>query len=419
MYVPVPALGAGRWACSVEPNGYHGPDFRQVSMNVVLVNYFYNPELETADRLLNRYASLVGWAEGLQAAGARSTVLQRFHQNIRMEHWGVLWQFVADGFGPRLRAWQVPVRLHRMARALCVGNRAQNETTVIHVNGLLFPLQVRALREVLPRECAIAVQHHAEKPRQGLRGLVQGWGLKAADGFLFAGRELGQPFVKQGAIRSMENVYQIMEGSSWFSPHERTPARALTGMHGTPVILWVGRLNANKDPLTVLTGFEQVVKEAPGARLYMAYSTEDLLPQVRAYLGESPILGKSVTLLGSIPHADLENYYNSADFFILGSHYEGSGYALAEALACGVIPVVTDIPSFRMMTDGGRIGGLWTPGDAGALREVMLDLLRRPWPPMSAAARGFFKEHLSFPAIGRQAMAIYEELAARRGRSAT
>jgi glycosyltransferase involved in cell wall biosynthesis len=388
-------------------------------MNVVLVNYFYSPELDTVDRLLDRYISLVGWAEGLQAAGVRSMVLQRFCQNSRLEHRGVLWQFVADRFGPRLRGWQVPVRLHRMVRASCVGTWAQNEPTVVHVNGLLFPFQVRGLRIMLPGRCAIAVQHHAGRPWQGLRGLVQGWGLEAADGFLFAARGLAEPFVKQGAIRGMGDVYQIMEGSSWFAPQDRTSARALTGMYGTPVVLWVGRLNQNKDPLTVLAGFEQVVKEAPGARLYMAYSTEDLLPQVRACIGESVVLGKTVTLLGKIPHAELERYYNSADFFVLGSHYEGSGYALVEALACGVIPVVTDIPSFRMMTDGGRIGGLWTPGDPGALCEVMLNLLRRPWPPMSAAARGFFKEHLSFPAIGRQAMAIYEELAARRGRSAT
>ncbi len=51
-------------------------------------------------------------------------------------------------------------------------------------------------------------------------------------------------------------------------------------------------------------------------------------------------------------------YYNSADYFVLGSHYEGSGFSLVEAMSCGVIPIVTDIPSFRMMTNNGKIGTL-------------------------------------------------------------
>ena len=43
----------------------------------------------------------------------------------------------------------------------------------------------------------------------------------------------------------------------------------------------------------------------------------------------------------------MPNYYGAADVFVSGSHSEGSGYALIEAMSAGVVPVVTDIPSFR------------------------------------------------------------------------
>lgn len=385
-------------------------------MHVILVNYVYDADLEAAGGLLSRYVTLTGWAEGLQAAGARVTVLQRFHQNVRLEQQGIVYQLVADGYGPRLRGWQVPGHLHRRARACCVEGSSPGQSTTIHVNGLLFPLQVRALRATMPGVCAIAVQHHAGRPWPGVRGLWQRWGLGAGDGFLFAARDLAQPFVQQGAIRSSQDVYEVMEGSTRFALQDRAPARARTGLHGTPVVLWVGRLNRNKDPLTVLGGFEGVLEQVPGARLYMVYSEEDLLSQVQSRIAGSATLNRSVELLGYVPYAELAHYYNSADYFVLGSHHESSGYALVEALACGVVPIVTDIASFRMMTDGGRIGALWPPGDAGALSAAALDLWQYPREPLSRAARSFFEGRLSFPAIGRQAVAIYRQLAARRAR---
>ena len=47
-------------------------------------------------------------------------------------------------------------------------------------------------------------------------------------------------------------------------------------------------------------------------------------------------------------------FYSAADLFVVGSHHEGSGYSLMEACACGAMPVVTDIPTFRLLTAAER-----------------------------------------------------------------
>jgi glycosyltransferase involved in cell wall biosynthesis len=385
-------------------------------MHIILLNYYYSANHGEADALLERYGTLTGWAAGVAAAGAKVTVLQRFHHDAMIQRGSTAYEFIGDRHSPQLRKWQIPGRLHRRARALCAHSLSQGALTTAHVNGLLFPLQARALRLVLPHQCAIVAQHHAEKPWPGWYGLLQRWGLRAIDGYLFAGRALAEPFVQQGSIRSLQDVFPVMEGSCEFSPQDRQSSRDQTGLHGDPVVLWVGRLNDNKDPLTVLAAFERVLEQAAGARLYMAYGTEDLLPDVRERIARSAMLSRSVELLGTIPHIELERVYNSADYFVLGSHCEGSGYALAEALACGLVPVVTDIPSFRMMTDGGTIGMLWPPGDAGALSDALLTVFRRPWLECSKAARDFFEENLSYPAIGRRAVEVYQGLARRRAR---
>ena len=125
-----------------------------------------------------------------------------------------------------------------------------------------------------------------------------------------------------------------------------------------------------------------------------------------------------MTLLGRLDHADMEDRFRSADLFVQGSHREGSGFALADAMACGAVPVVTDIPSFRFMTaaesDDEAVGARWPPGDAeafaAALRRVAAGDLERA----GRAARRLFDERLSWPAIGRRALAAYTEVHERR-----
>lgn len=373
-------------------------------MRVVLLNYAYAPDIGTPEALLERYETLTGWAEGLRLAGLEPLVVQRFPRDARLERSGVSYHFTADRFGPRLRPWQLPWRTHRTVAHL--------RPDLVHINGLLFALQIKALRHALPPSTAIVAQHHAERPKSGWRGTLQRWGLTSADGFLFAASELAQPWLSPALRR--ERVFEVMEGSSWFVPEDKKSARARMGLVGEPIFLWVGRLDANKDPLTVLEGFAKLAQEAPRARLYMVYSEGDLLDKVQARLADSPRLAGSVTLLGRLPHPAMAWFYSSADYFVLGSHYEGSGYALVEALACGLVPIVTDIPSFRRMTNEGRIGGLWKVGESEAFFRTASRVLQAPYNRQAEAARAFFEEHLSFPAIGRQATSIYQTLVTHR-----
>jgi glycosyltransferase involved in cell wall biosynthesis len=226
------------------------------------------------------------------------------------------------------------------------------------------------------------------------------------DAALFAARELARPWQEGGFLRPGTPIFEIMEGSSSFCLRSRQAARARTGLEGEPLCLWVGRLNRNKDPLTVLEGFAGVLDHLPKARLTMAYGEDDLLPEVEAWRKAHPRAAAHVTLLGRVAHRDLEAVYNSADLFVLGSHHEGSGYAVLEALSCGVVPIVTDIPSFRVLTGRGEIGALWPVGDAAALSHtlMMAASARRVCPEV---VRSFFDERFSFPAIGRQALAAY------------
>jgi glycosyltransferase involved in cell wall biosynthesis len=202
---------------------------------------------------------------------------------------------------------------------------------------------------------------------------------------------------------------QVLESSTRLQPMSRSVARAASGLAGTPAVLWVGRLNANKDPLTVLDGFERSLAHLPQAVLTMVHSDDDLLPAVCARLKGSALHDR-VRLVGRVSQNALPAYYSAADLFVLGSHHEGSGYALIEACACGAIPVVTSIPSFRAITADGSIGGLWTPGDASDCARALVDVGRQDLPALRQRVEHHFRCALSWETVGRQALAAYREV---------
>jgi glycosyltransferase involved in cell wall biosynthesis len=129
---------------------------------------------------------------------------------------------------------------------------------------------------------------------------------------------------------------------------------------------------------------------------------------IKRKLQENEQLKKAVILKGKVNHCELEASYNAADFFISGSHKEGSGYALIEAMACGCIPVVTNIPSFKKITCGGIYGFLFEPGNPESLLRVLLNLKSINKEEMSASVVNHFNQSLSFKSIADNLFRICE-----------
>ena len=371
-------------------------------MRILLMNCAFDARLTTAADLLNDYATLTDWSRALLAAGASGvSVLQSFRSDTRLARDGVEYVFCTDSAAGWSRS------LHRLI--------AKQQPDIIHFNGLIFPWQVWRLRRALPARAAIVVQDHggAEPGRRPLRWLKQRIGLRTADAFLFSAPEIAKPWQAARLIAPWQPVYAVMESSTTMRPLPRDAARLSSGVTGSPALLWVGRLNANKDPLTVLDGFERALSRLPDAHLTMVYSSEDWLPKVQARIERSTGLSAHVHLRGRISHAELAAFYSAADFFVLGSHREGSGYALIEALACGAIPVVTDIPSFRALTGNGSIGALWPVDNAAGFAEGLMRYRARDLTARHADVLNHFDRELSWPVIGRRALAAYADILVR------
>ena len=121
-------------------------------------------------------------------------------------------------------------------------------------------------------------------------------------------------------------------------------------------------------------------------------------------------------LVGAVPHERMPTFYSAADLFVVGSHHEGSGYSVMEACACGAVPVVTehsDVPAaHRQRIDRRAVDARTTPTAARVRSPTSAGAI-------SIAERARLADHfareLSWDAVGRRAMEIYEQvLGARR-----
>jgi len=280
--------------------------------------------------------------------------------------------------------------------------------TSLHLNLALLFLRQR------PTAPPVVVHYHGGRPAQTALGRrLQRFGFARVARFFFTTAEQAETYVQAGIIDDgTRRVVELMETSSRFVPMPRAAARRQTGMVGDPIFLWTARLDPLKDPLTVLRGFARIAEVRRGAQLYFHYLADDLLPELRSWVeGHSDVSGR-VHFRGRVPYERMETIYNSADFLLQGSRREHSGCAVLDAMACGVIPVVTEIPSFRAMTGNGAVGVLFAPGDDEALARQVLDIPSDQIDARAAAVRSRFTDHMSFPALARRLEREYEGLVA-------
>lgn len=141
-----------------------------------------------------------------------------------------------------------------------------------------------------------------------------------------------------------------------------------------PVILGIGRLEAQKDFATLLRAFA-IVKTQHDCRLII--------------LGEGTLRGRLTSLareLGVADSVDMPGFVKNpyayllrASVFVLSSAHEGMPNALVEALALGVPVVSTDCPSGPSeILEGGRWGPLVPVGDVSAMAHAILKTLAKP-----------------------------------------
>ena len=176
-----------------------------------------------------------------------------------------------------------------------------------------------------------------------------------------------------------------------------------------PYVLSVGTVEPRKNldllldawaalPGDVREGFDLVIAGPAG------WKSERTMARLRSGL-------PSVRYLGYVPESELPALTASATALAYPSLYEGFGFPLAQAMACGV-PVITSNVS-SMPEVAGEGGLLVDPRSLNELRDALLRVLTSPALRSDLGARGRARAlaHYRWEKIARQSWAFFERVA--------
>jgi glycosyltransferase involved in cell wall biosynthesis len=362
-------------------------------VRVAQVSFFADPRGRDPDVVLADWPDLLELALGAAIEGASvDLVIASRSDHPPFRRGDVRVHFVSDP------TRMLPLRLVERVVSL--------RPEVVHVNGLSFPRQTLhlALRAPWAR---IVAQDHADRPLKGWRRHLQRAALARTSGVMFTSREQARPFLESGVLGSSLPVFEVLESACETAPGDREEARRVTGTCGDPSVLWVGNLDRNKDPLTMLEAIDLALAELPSIELSCCFKEAPLIDVVRARLRASPELERRVHLLGRKTRAELMFHQRAADFYVSASHRESTGYSALEALSSGTTPILTDIPSFRRITLGGQVGALVPMEDPRAMSRALIDLARQDRGALRAKARAHYEAELSAAVNRKRLISAY------------
>lgn len=208
--------------------------------------------------------------------------------------------------------------------------------------------------------------------------------------------------VREDAVRQYKEKYPAISERfqfvpTWMDPEVfRVPADevrvegkvAFHFRHGlsatTTVLVSVGRLDQQKNPLLLIDAFSVVARCRDDVHL-MVVGDGALRKAVEERISAQGLAGR-VTLLGLMSPDKIAEVLISSDLYVMSSAYEGMPISVLEALACGLPIVSTRVGELPRLVDGTGCGLLVSEQAAEPLSQAILELIPKLSSNMRASA---------------------------------
>lgn len=242
---------------------------------------------------------------------------------------------------------------------------------------------------------------------QALFGRAIARTCRKADAIIAVSGAVREELLRAGYPKTKVDHIPNAVDCSFFRPpseEERLRARELLGIEG-PAAVYVGRISPEKGVGILAEAWPDVRERVGGATLLVVGGPVDSPLATRlAHRAGVRFIGET---------SEVRRILHAADVFVLPSRFEGVSLALLEAMACGLAPVVTDIPGNReAVGEGGEAGVLVAQQSPEALAEAISELLLAPErrAQIGAAARRRVEDVFSLDRSVERHLELFEQL---------
>lgn len=189
------------------------------------------------------------------------------------------------------------------------------------------------------------------------------------------------------------------------------PADAPAPLEG-PRIVCNRKMEPVYNAATLVDAFARLLPSLPGATLTLT-GGGSLRRALEKAAGESGS-GAAVRFTGEVPHGGVPQLLREHDIFVSVPLSDTTSVSLLEAMACGLFPVVSDIPANREWIEDGENGFVVPARDPDALA----DAIARAWadPALRASARARNARLIETRADWYRNMAVVDDLFRRLAR---
>ncbi|MBL4662444.1 MAG: glycosyltransferase family 4 protein [Flavobacteriaceae bacterium] len=136
------------------------------------------------------------------------------------------------------------------------------------------------------------------------------------------------------------------------------------------LIVYAGRLSANKGTQVLLDAFATIVKNMPKLHLKVLGGTAGEVQKYKDKAEELSI-NKQTTFLGNQPRAELLKQFSKARYVVVPSLSEAFGFVVIEAFSTRTPVIGSNTGGIKEIVRDGKDGFLVTPGDVEDLAKAM------------------------------------------------
>jgi glycosyltransferase involved in cell wall biosynthesis len=184
--------------------------------------------------------------------------------------------------------------------------------------------------------------------------------------------------------------------------------KAMLGMdRQVPVVMQVGRLAYQKNPLSFVHGAAQVIDEMPNVQ-FLLVGDGPLKEDVELTIAQLCIQG-NVQCMGRQENAD--KLIGIADVITLTSRWEGLPYVLLEAMAWSRPVVTTAVNGCTELVENGVTGYAVPEDDVTSWANCVIEILKDPQGSIEMGQNGYerLKEYFSLEKMIMQIEGLYDE----------